>query len=259
MKENTKEKLEKTAIRLGIAPEQIPRCIAIIMDGNGRWAKERKLPRIEGHHQGAKIVEKIAQHCVNIGIECLILYSFSTENWKRPKAEIGALMYLYTRYLAEIRNTLMRDNVKLVHIGQSAPLPDELKTELAKSIKITAENTGMKLALALNYGSRTELVDATQKIAQEYKNGQLKLEEINEDCISRHLYTAGLAEPDLLIRTAGEMRISNFLLWQVSYCEFYVTETFWPDFKEENLEKAILAYAKRTRHFGNVKSQPRNI
>ena len=225
------------------------------MDGNGRWAQGKGLPRVEGHRRGGKTVEKIAQHCVDLGIESLTLYSFSTENWKRPKQEVDALMYLYTRYLGAIRNTLTKNNVKLVHLGQLTQLPNELKMELAKTIEITANNTGMILALALNYSGRAEIVDAIQKIAQEYKNGQLDLEDIDEECVSQHLYTAGLAEPDLLIRTAGEMRISNFLLWQISYSEFYVTETLWPDFKGENLEKAILAYAKRNRRFGDVKYQ----
>jgi len=247
------EKLKKTAKRLGLRPNQMPRHIAIIMDGNGRWAKRKGLPRVEGHREGGKTVEKIAQCCVDFGIESLTLYSFSIENWKRPKGEVSALMHLYTQYLIEIRATLMKNNVKLVHLGRSAGLPAPVQNELKKTMEITDANTGMILALALNYSGRVEIIDATIQIAQEYKNGKLRLRDINEQCVSRHLYTAGLAEPDLLIRTANEMRISNFLLWQISYSEFYVTKTLWPDFKKSSLEKAILAYAKRNRRFGTIK------
>jgi len=253
------EKLQKSAKHLGIAPEHMPRHIAIIMDGNGRWAQKKGLPRVEGHYQGGKTVEKIALHCVDLGIECLTLYSFSIENWKRPKSEVDALMYLYTRYLAGIRPTLMKNNVKLIHLGRLAQLPHDVKTALTNTIEMTADNTGMILALALNYGGRTEIVDAARKIAQEYKKGQLNLEDIDEQCISRHLYTAALADPDLLIRTANELRVSNFLLWQISYSEFYVTKTLWPDFTRADLEEAILAYAGRSRRFGDVEAQLKNV
>ena len=254
MKESFEEKLKKSAARLGVTVEQMPRHIAIIMDGNGRWAKKKGLPRVEGHRRGGKTVEKIAQHCVEIGIESLTLYSFSMENWKRPREEVDALMYLYTRYLVAIRDMLTRNDVKLAHLGRLTQLPSELKTELAKTVEMTTDNTGMILALALNYGGRTEIADAARQIAQEYKNGELTLEDIDEQCISRHLYNPTLAEPDLLIRTANEMRVSNFLLWQISYSEIYVTETLWPDFKEADLDKAILNYAGRTRRFGTVEA-----
>ncbi len=247
------EKLKKTARHLGLTLNQMPRNIAIIMDGNGRWAKQKGLPRAEGHREGGKTVEKIAQCCVDFGIESLTLYSFSIENWKRPQAEVNALMHLYTQYLIEIRTTLMKNNVKLVHLGRLAGLPAPVQNELTKTLEITDTNTGMILALALNYGGRAEIIDATLKIVQEYKNGKLRLRDIDEQCVSQHLYTAGLAEPDLLIRTANEMRISNFLLWQISYSEFYVTKTLWPDFTKSSLEKAILAYAKRNRRFGTIK------
>ncbi len=246
------EKLKETANRLGIAPEQMPRHIAVIMDGNGRWAQRKGLPRVEGHRQGAETTVEITQCCSNFGIESLTLYSFSVENWKRPKAEVDMLMSLYSEYLVRIRPNLTESNVKLIHLGRLAQLPQALKKELAETMRITAGNTGMLFALALNYGSRDEIIDAVKKIAQEYKLGKLNLEDIGEECISRHLYTAGLAEPDLLIRTANEMRVSNFLLWQISYSEFYVTKTFWPDFKKANLERAILAYAKRVRRFGAI-------
>jgi undecaprenyl diphosphate synthase len=246
------EKLEETAERLGIKLEQMPRHIAIIMDGNGRWAQKKGLPRAMGHRQGGKTVENIAQYCVNFGIKSLTLYSFSIENWERPKTEVNALMHLYTQYLVGIRPTMMKNNAKLIHLGRLSQLPTAVKKELTKTIEITAGNTGMTLALALNYGGRTEIADAAKNIAQQYKDGQLNLEDIDEQCISRHLYTAGLAEPDLLIRTANEMRVSNFLLWQISYSEFYVTKTLWPDFKKAALEKAILTYAKRDRRFGTI-------
>ncbi len=251
------EKIKKTAERLGLATEQIPRHIAIIMDGNGRWAQKKGLPRAQGHQQGGKRVETIALRCVDFGIESLTLYSFSIENWERPKAEVNTLMHLYSQYLVGIRPTVMKNNVKLIHLGRLAQLPSAVKKDLTKTMEITAGNTGMTLALALNYGGRAELVDAAKTIAQQYKKGKLRLKDIDEKCINRYLYTAGMAEPDLLIRTANEMRISNFLLWQISYSEFYVTKTFWPDFKQKDLEKAILAYAKRNRRFGTIKSASR--
>jgi undecaprenyl diphosphate synthase len=248
------EKLQETANRLGLTVDQMPRHLAIIMDGNGRWAQKRSLPRIHGHYRGAKTVQSIALNCVDFGIESLTLYSFSIENWKRPEDEVNALMHLYTEYLAGIRGTLMKNNVQLVHLGRLNGLPQPVLQELGETLRLTSTNTGMKLALALNYGGRAELVDATRKIAQEYKDGTLDLNDINEECISRHLYGGNLPDPDLLIRTANEMRISNFLLWQISYSEFYVTTTTWPDFKKTSLEKAIRDYAKRTRRFGAVKT-----
>ena len=251
------EKLEKTAKRLGLAIEQMPRHIAIIMDGNGRWAQQKGLPRAQGHHQGGKTVETIALRCVDFGIESLTLYSFSIENWERPKAEINTLMHLYSQYLVGIRPMMKKNSVKLIHLGRLAQLPSAVKKDLTKTMEITAGNTGMTLALALNYGGRAEIVDAAKTIAQQYKKGKLRLKDIDEDCISRHLYTAGLAEPDLLIRTANEMRISNFLLWQISYSEFHVTKTLWPDFKKTDLEKAILNYAQRDRRFGAIKNVSR--
>lgn len=252
MQIQTEDKLQRTAERLGVKVEDMPRHIAIIMDGNGRWAQKKGLPRPEGHRRGGKTVEKIAQTCVDLGIESLTIYSFSIENWKRPETEVNALMHLYTEYLVKIRPTLMENNVKLVHLGRVAQLPDEVKAELAQTMRMTAKNTGMILAIALNYGARAEIIDATKKIAQEYRAGRLRLKDIDEKCISDNLYTAALPDPDLLIRTANEMRVSNFLLWQISYSEFYVTRTLWPDFKKSDLEKAILAYARRTRRFGQV-------
>jgi undecaprenyl diphosphate synthase len=243
-------KLEQTASRLGIRPEEMPRTIAIIMDGNGRWAKKRGLPRPEGHRQGAVAAEKISHLCVEFGIEALTLYSFSIENWKRPMDEVNALMNLYTEYLVKMRPKLMEDNAKLVHLGRMEQLPDEVKQELLKTMELTSKNTGMIFALALNYGGRAEIIDAAREIASKHKAGQIQLGDIDEKCISNHLYTAGMSDPDLLIRTASELRVSNFLLWQISYSEFYVTDALWPDFEQADLEKAILTYAGRTRRFG---------
>jgi len=244
------EKLAGTSARLGLRTEQVPRHIAIIMDGNGRWARQRNLPRVRGHHEGAKTAEKIAQYCSDIGIRALTLYSFSVENWKRPKAEVSALMHLNTEYLIRIRPSLMKNNVKLIHLGRVRGLPITLCRELKKTMEMTRRNAGMVLALALNYGGRAEIVDATRKIALEYKKGLLRLRDLDEQCISRHLYTANLPEPDLLVRTANEMRVSNFLLWQISYSEFHVTKILWPDFDNAELDKAILVYAQRDRRLG---------
>lgn len=254
MEANFEQKQRLTAQRLGLSPSHLPRHIAIIMDGNGRWAQQRSLPRFVGHRYGAKVVEKIARNCVDFGIESLILYSFSIENWKRPRSEVNALMHLYAEYLAGIRSVLTENNVRLVHFGRMSQLPAPVIKELRKTIELTSGNTGMVLGLALNYSGRTEIIDAVRLIAKEYKNGRICLDDIDERCISRHLYTADLPDPDLLIRTASEMRISNFLLWQISYSEFYVTKTLWPDFKKLNLERAILSYARRERRFGAVGS-----
>ncbi len=250
------QKLAATAARLGLRPEQMPRNIAIIMDGNGRWAQSRNLPRYEGHSQGAKTGETIAQTCVDLGMQSLTLYSFSIENWKRPKAEVNALMHIYADYLVGIRPILERDNVKLVHLGRLEGLPELVTTALAETIELTRANTGMILALALNYSGRAEIVDATKAIARACVEGRLKPEDIDENCVSSHLYTASVPDPDLLIRTANELRVSNFLLWQISYSEFYVTNTLWPDFNDESLDQAICAYAARNRRFGAINPSP---
>ena len=249
------EKRSESAARLGLAPEQMPRHIAVIMDGNGRWAEQRGLPRIEGHRQGGITVEEVVLHCVDLGIETIHMYSFSVENWTRPAEEIQGLMHLYTQYLVSMRNMLMDNDIRLVHLGQQATLPGPVLDEVEKSMAMTAENAGLTLALALNYGGRTEIVDAVKAIARECIDGELKIEDIDQACFNRHLYTAGLPDPDLLIRTANEMRISNFLLWQISYCEFYVTKTLWPDFTRASLDEAIREYARRDRRFGNIRNK----
>ncbi len=252
MQQSFEEKRAKTAERLGISAEYMPRHIAIIMDGNGRWAQKRVMPRIMGHRQGGKVVEKMALAGVDIGLESLTLYAFSTENWKRPKVEIEGLMKLYTQYLVGIRTMMMENNVCLLHLGQRENMPENLLKELDQSVEMTAGNDGMILGLALNYSGRNELIDVAKKIAVQYKAGQLALEDIDEECIHGNLYAPSIGELDLLIRTANEMRVSNFLLWQISYSEFYITETLWPDYKKADLEEAILAYVQRIRRFGNV-------
>lgn len=238
---------------MGLNPASIPVHISIIMDGNGRWANAKGLSRFHGHRQGGKVVEEIAKYCVDIGIEYLTLYSFSMQNWKRPHEEVSFLMHLYKRYLEEIRPTLMKNNVKLMHLGRRVPLPDGVLEALDETVEQTSDNTGMVLGLALNYGGRTEIADAAKAIACDYKDGRIKqLDDIDCDCFDNHLYTAGWADPDLLIRTSGELRVSNFLLWQISYSEFYVTEKYWPDFTPDDIDIAITEYAGRQRRLGDV-------
>ena len=246
------EKRQQTAARLEIDPNHVPRNIAIVMDGNGRWAQERGKERYYGHSKGASIVEKIAIYCVDLGIEYLSLYSFSMQNWSRPKEEIDFLMDLYAMYLEGIRDTLMKHNVRLSHIGRKEGLPQKVIDAMDGTIEITSANDGMTLGLALNYGSRTEIVDAVKVIAQKVKTGQLDIDQIDRQCVSDNLYTAGWPDVDLLIRTSGELRISNFLLWQISYAEFYVTDKYWPDFEEADLDASLQTFAARSRRMGDV-------
>jgi len=237
---------------LGLPREKLPRHIAIIMDGNGRWAKGRGLPRIRGHEQGAKSVRAIVTHCARLGIEALTLFSFSTENWKRPRDEVDFLMDLYVRYLIAERDTIMGNNVRFLHVGRREGLPASVLSEMDQTVTMSRENTGLKLCLALNYGSRDEIVDAVRKIARDVRAGRVQPDDINEPLISGSLYTAGLSDPDLLIRTANERRVSNFLLWQISYAEIYVSETLWPEFTPADMDIAIKDFAARERRFGDV-------
>ncbi len=237
---------------LGVPPERLPRHIAIIMDGNGRWAGQRGLPRIRGHEQGAKAVRRIVTHCARLGVGALTLYSFSTENWKRPRDEVDFLMELYVKYLIAERDTIMDNNVRFLHLGRRAGLPESVLAEMDRTIELSRDNTGLCLCLALNYGSRDELVDAVRRIAGEVQEGRLQPGNIDETLIARSLYTAGLPDPDLLIRTANERRLSNFLLWQISYAEIHVCETLWPEFGIEKLNDAIRDFAGRERRFGDV-------
>ena len=239
---------------LGVPDERFPRHVAIIMDGNGRWARRRGLPRQAGHSAGAKVVRNIVTEAARLGIEVLTLYSFSIENWRRPREEINALMHLYADYLRKERPTLMEHNIRLKHLGRREGLPESVLKELDASLEATRNNTGMWLCLALNYGGRVELIEAVRSIARDVAAGKISPEQIDESVISNALDTAGLPDPDLLIRTAGEMRISNFLLWQISYAEFYVIDTLWPDVTEEDFRQAIRAYAGRHRRFGGVEN-----
>lgn len=232
--------------------KNVPRHVAIIMDGNGRWAKQRGLPRIEGHRNGSESVRAIVRACGEIGIEYLTLYAFSSENWSRPRAEVSALMHLLEFYLKQEIPELDKNNVRLAAIGRIHELPGSAQKQLAKSIEALSKNTGLTLVLALSYGGRAELVDAMQSIARDVKANRLDVAGIDEKVISQHLYTRHIPDPDLLVRTSGEMRVSNFLLWQISYAEIYVTDVLWPDFRKPELVKAVENYGKRTRRFGLV-------
>lgn len=237
----------------GLSAERLPNHIAVIMDGNGRWAQQRGLPRIEGHRRGVSSVRRTIEECCRLGIGQLTLYCLSSENWKRPKAELDFLMTLLKKYLIAERKEIMDQNIRFTTIGRRSDIPAPVLKEMERNIEVSADNTGMVLCLAINYGGRTELVDAVRQLALDVQNGILAPEEISEEHISNALYTEGMADPDLLIRTAGEMRISNFLLWQISYAELWVTETCWPDFDISHLHRALHDYAGRVRRFGGLK------
>jgi len=224
------------------------------MDGNGRWATQRGLPRAAGHERGAKNVRRIVTEAARLGLDSLTLYSFSIENWSRPAEEVSVLMHLYATYLVRERATVMEHNVRLRHLGRRDGLPDIVLRELDESVRASADNTGMFLCLALNYGSRAEIVDATRGLARRAAEGQLDVSQIDEDMISASLDTAGVPDPDLMIRTSGELRLSNFLLWQSSYAEFYATDVYWPDFDESEFHRALEAYQGRHRRFGGLET-----
>lgn len=229
-----------------------PRHIAIIMDGNGRWAKERGWIRLKGHEQGAQSVQESLDGCLEAGVEYLTLYAFSSENWKRPKLEVQGLMTLLEHYLGNKIEEMNKNGIRFHAIGRLSDLPSAIQRRLQKAIDATAHNKKLTLTLALNYGARAEIVDATKAIAQKIQQGILLPEKITEETISNHLYTAEMPDPDLFIRTSGEYRISNFLLWQLSYAEIYITQKFWPDFKKADLLAAIEEFKKRERRFGGV-------
>lgn len=233
--------------------EKIPNHIAIIMDGNGRWAKSKFMPRTYGHKVGVETIRKIVKECSRLGVKYLTLYAFSTENWKRPQEEVSALMGLLVTYLKNELDELHKNNVKILTIGNISKLPDVCVDELEKSIEKTKNNTGVTLSLALNYGSRDDIKKAVREISKNVSDGKISVEDIDDEMISKHLYTKNIIDPDLVIRTSGEQRLSNFLLWEVAYSEFYFTDIHWPDFDEENLQKAIYSYQKRDRRFGAVK------
>jgi undecaprenyl diphosphate synthase len=238
-----------------IEKEKLPHHIAIIMDGNGRWAKKKSLNRISGHIKGVDAVRDTVTACRELGIKVLTLYGFSVENWKRPKGEVLALMGLLKEYLLKEREEMIQNNIRLSAIGRLEDLPLDVQNTLGETIRKTEHCDGMILNLALSYGGRSEILHATQGILSDFKKGKIKPEEINLQCFSQYLWTRGIPDPDLLIRTSGEYRISNFLLWQIAYTELYVTETLWPDFDREELLRAIADYQSRERRFGLTSEQ----
>lgn len=236
----------------GLAGKTMPRSVAIIMDGNGRWARKRGLARTAGHLQGAETVSDIIAAAACLGLDALTLYSFSVENWSRPKDEVNTLMHIYAEHLVRERPMVVSHNLRVRHLGQRDGLPDSVLRELDESVRVSAGNTGMFLALALNYGSRAEISDGVVRIARRVAAGDVDPIEIDQQMISDSLDSAGIPDPDLLIRTSGEMRLSNFLLWQLSYAEFYVTDVYWPDFAVEEFHKALQSFGIRHRRFGGV-------
>jgi undecaprenyl diphosphate synthase len=234
------------------AKANLPVHVAVIMDGNGRWARQRSLPRVEGHREGAESVRAVVRAAGEIGIRYLTLYAFSVENWNRPKDEVDTLMKYLARYLKAEVSELNKYNVRLEVIGQIYRLPEFVQDQLKKTMAALSRNNGLTLVLALSYGGRTEIIEAARAIAEKVRQGQLDVAEINEQVFSQHLYTKLLPDPDLLIRTSGEMRVSNFLLWQISYAELVVTPTLWPDFRRAQLFDALEEYARRNRRFGAV-------
>ncbi|MFN3324155.1 MAG: isoprenyl transferase [Bryobacteraceae bacterium] len=242
-----------------IDPDRLPAHIAVIMDGNGRWARHRNLPRVAGHKAGIEPVRVTVETCARMGIEALTLYAFSVENWKRPKSEVETLWRLLRIYLRREMPNLAKNNIQLSAIGRLDALPANVRQDLETAVDNTSRNTGLRVNLAINYGGRAELVDAVNALIEDARTtGRLASLQVDEEAISSRLYTASLPDPDLLIRTSGEMRISNFLLWQIAYAELYVTETFWPDFRRTDLLKAVLEYQKRERRFGGLKTLPRS-
>jgi undecaprenyl diphosphate synthase len=245
-----------TLLRLtaaGLDPDTLPRHIAVIMDGNGRWAQQRGLPRVEGHQRGTQSVRSTVEECCRLGIEQLTLFCLSVENWKRPQLELDFLMALLHQYLLEERAEIMDQNIRFTTIGRRDGLPDEVLREIDENIRISQDNKGLVLCLAINYGARTELIDAARSLAEQVRQGALTPEQIDEAAFDGALYTAGRPDPDLLIRTAGEMRVSNFLLWQISYAELWVTDRCWPEFDAETLHEALRDFARRERRFGGLK------
>ena len=235
-----------------IDPDRLPVHVAVIMDGNGRWANARDLPRVEGHRAGTESVRQIIETTARLGIGYLTLYAFSVENWKRPRAEVNELMRLLRKYIKSDLPTLMKHNIRFQAIGRIEEMGPHTKRLIRHAKETTAANTGLMLSVALNYGGRTEMVDAVRRIAGQVANQRLVPSEIDVDCISRNLYTAEMPDPDLLIRTSGENRVSNFLLWQIAYTEFHVTPVLWPDFRRIHLFEAILDYQARVRRFGGI-------
>lgn len=241
-----------SAVHTDIDPEKLPFHVAIIMDGNGRWAKKRLLSRIKGHEKGSETVRTIVRTCREIGISILTLYAFSTENWQRPKHEVAALMTLLKNFLESEQKEMLDKNIRLDTIGQTERLPKNVREALHKAMVVTENNDGLLLNLALSYGGRTEIVKMVREIAKKARDGMIEPESITSDVVSEHLYTGEMPDPDLLIRTSGEMRVSNFLLWQIAYTEIYVTDTLWPDFGKDEFIKILKDYQHRERRFGRI-------
>jgi undecaprenyl diphosphate synthase len=242
-----------TNLRTEINQAQLPKHVAVIMDGNGRWAKQRGLPRIEGHRRGANALKEMLRYCKDLGVETLTAYAFSTENWGRPTGEVNFLMSLFERLLQKELKEMEAEEVCINFIGDLTPLPPSLQQEMYRSMERTKHNQGVFFNVAINYGSRHEMINACKAIAAKVQQGELSADSINDQTISQHLYTAASPDPDLLIRTSGEMRLSNFLLWQLAYTEIYVTDTLWPDFDNEQFDQAIVSFQQRDRRFGKVK------
>jgi len=243
------------SLKDSIIKERLPKHIAIIMDGNGRWAKKQGNARIFGHKNAMKAVRDVCEACAELGVGYLTLYAFSTENWNRPKMEVSALMDLLVSAINTETDTLIKNNIRLNAIGRLTDLPEKVRTNLAEAIDKTKGNTGLTLSLALSYSSKVEIVEAVQRLAQDVKDGKMPVGNIDGGVISQYLYTRGMPDPDLLIRTSGELRISNFMLWQLAYSELYFTPTLWPDFDKEELYKAIVDYQQRERRFGLTSEQ----
>ena len=243
---------EEAELLAKLDPNRLPQHLAIIMDGNGRWAERRHLPRIAGHRAGMKRVGEVIETCARLQLPCLTLYAFSLENWRRPETEVDFLMRLLREYLKRELPGIHKNNIRLLVIGRSKQLPENVRKDIADAMHRTAENTGMKLVVALNYGGRAELADAFNAMLDHVRDNGLSAFHADEQTISNYLYTAGLPDPDLLIRTSGEMRVSNFLLWQIAYAEIYVTETLWPDFSRARLFEALLDYQRRERRYGGL-------
>ena len=236
-----------------INKDDLPKHIGIIMDGNGRWARKRGMPRIAGHRAGAQTLRKIVEFCDDIGIKVLTAYAFSTENWKRPKKEVDSLMSLMLEYLMNAEKELAGKNVMIKVIGDIEKLSPEIQEQIKKTERISKDNTGLRLNLAINYGGRNEIINAVKKISGDVKEGKIKIDDINEELVSQYMYTYDIDDPDIIIRPSGELRISNFLLWQAAYSEFWFSNVLWPDFKPKDMLKAIRDYQKRDRRFGGTK------
>jgi len=245
---------DEAALLEKLDASRLPTHVAIIMDGNGRWAGRRHLPRIAGHRAGVKAARAVIETCARLHLPCLTLYAFSLENWRRPEAEVDFLMRLLREYLKRELPSLKKNNIQMRFIGRLSELPHAVRKDIDDAMQVTSQNTGLKLVVALNYGGRAELTDACNALFDKARAEQRRDFHVDEESISAHLYTAGLPDPDLLIRTSGEMRVSNFLLWQIAYAELYVTETLWPDFSRTRLIEALVDYQKRERRYGGLGS-----